>query len=273
MFVQNYPPQNIPCGESNGVAYWSVNPIGRAIIFVHGFRGHATGTWQEFPSLLLKTQSFSGYDLIFYTYNTIDTPIADSGSLFEQFLEQLFDKPVALWQQSLPPGAIRSDEVKYQSLIIVAHSLGAVVSRLALVRAYEKNSHWLLKTRLVLFAPAHCGANVQALVMSAATSLPWVGFVMGITNYFCPTVKNLTPGSEILKELLKRTEKAQKDMSETSKKLLAHLIIRGSKDKVVEPLRFSKDPDFITVPNKDHISICKPNRDYTLPVEQLVEVL
>jgi pimeloyl-ACP methyl ester carboxylesterase len=274
MVAQNhYAPQKVPCPQRDGTAYWSIKPTGQAIVFVHGFRGHVTNTWQEFPSLLTASQDFAGHDLIFYTYDTINTAAYTSGSFFKQFLDRLFEDPISIWNQSLSPGAVRPKDLRYRSVVIVAHSLGAVVSRLALVSAHRDQKNWLLNTRLVLFAPAHCGSRVHALFMSTITPVPWIVPIAGLANYICVTLEDLTPNSKILTQLLEDTKQAQKDKSEASKRLLADLVIYGAEDKVIEALRFSNDPDPVPVPGKDHISVCKPSQDYSLPVHKLLEIL
>lgn len=199
--------------------------------------------------------------------------LGHTGSIFNQFLDQLFSNPLSLRSQSLPPEATRPKDLHYQKIIIVAHSSGAVVSRLALVQAYVKKSSWLLKTRLVLFAPAHCGTRVQALLMSALTSVPWTVGIMGVGEFFCQPLEELKPGSELLKQLLEKTDKAQEENSEESKRLLAERVIHGANDKIAQPLLFSKDPGFTSIPRKDHFSVCKPNQDYTLPINELLGML
>jgi pimeloyl-ACP methyl ester carboxylesterase len=274
MIVQNhYAPREIQCGQRKGIAYWSIEPTGHSIVFVHGFRGHSTNTWQEFPSLLTANQVFAGHDLIFYTYDTINTPAYTSGAFLKQFLDQLFEEPLFVWEQSLSSEAERRKNLRYQSIVIAAYSLGAVVSRLALVAAYREQKDWLLKTRLVLFAPAHCGARVQALLMSTVTPVSWIAPIAGVITNWCPTFEDLIPDSKILNQLLDDTNEAQNEKTEAGKKLLAHSVIYGDLDKVIQSFRFSKDPDPIPVAGKDHITVCKPSPEYNLPIQKLLEAL
>jgi alpha-beta hydrolase superfamily lysophospholipase len=275
MFVQNhYIPQKIKCPQREGIAYWSTNPTGHAIVFVHGFRGHVTNTWQEFPSLLTASQDFAGHDLIFYTYDTMATQAYPSGLLFKQFLDQLVENPLEVRNQKSISGAIQLEDLYYKRLIIVAHSLGAVVSRVALVEAYREKKDWLLKTRLILFAPAHRGARVQELLMSTVTPVPWLAPLLAGSFYNIPVFKDLDPkNSEVLKQLLEETNKAQEQVTEASKRLLADLTIYGADDKVIEAVRFSDDPGPIVAPGKNHFSVCKPAQDYSLPIHKLLGVL
>lgn len=46
MLIQNYyAPQKLPSSQGEGSVYWSVNPTGHAILFIHGFLGQTIGTW------------------------------------------------------------------------------------------------------------------------------------------------------------------------------------------------------------------------------------
>jgi alpha-beta hydrolase superfamily lysophospholipase len=86
--------------------------------------------------LLQDIHELAGYDLIFYTYDSRNTPAANSGALFKQFLNQLFEEPLLFCNATLDPEAARLNSFQYKNVLIVAHSLGAVVSRLALVNAF-----------------------------------------------------------------------------------------------------------------------------------------
>ena len=47
----HYMPRDLGWGRNSRV-HWSIAPRGRAIVFVHGFGGAATSTWNQFAALL-----------------------------------------------------------------------------------------------------------------------------------------------------------------------------------------------------------------------------
>ena len=266
----HFVPKTIPCGQGDGTAFWSINPDGNVILFIHGFRGTSIGTWVQFPSLLQSENSCSGKDIIFYTYDTMHTPIANSGSLFFQFIDKLFCDFPLICNETIDHEAKRRNSFKLKTMTIVAHSLGAVAARYALVQAFQENKVWLQNTRLILFAPAHHGARVQNLLMSTVTMVKWLKPIAGLALYQYPTLEELKPNSNILKQIIRDTENAKN--KPFGDKLLAHRVIYGATDKVVNVLRYSDDPPHIAVPGKDHITVCKPDSEYRLPVEKVVDI-
>src|SRR5713226_7104842 len=73
-------------------------------------------------------------------------------------------RPSVIVNGTLRPELHRKAEFQYGSVVVVAHSLGAVVARQALLDLDEdRNPKWLNKISLVLFAPAHMGADVVPL--------------------------------------------------------------------------------------------------------------
>ena len=76
--------------DSDVRAFFSVNPTGKAILFIHGYTGDALKTWTDFPALLPQNPKFAGHDLFFYGYDGLRAPVGSSASLFRQFLEKLF---------------------------------------------------------------------------------------------------------------------------------------------------------------------------------------
>src|SRR5215471_9605979 len=115
--------------DSKVQAIFAVRPSRKAILFIHGYTGDALKTWKDFPALLPQNPKFAGHDLLFYGYDGLRAPVGSSASLFRQFLEKLFANTPDISNRSLPPLFHRDATFGYDDLIIVAHSLGAVVTR------------------------------------------------------------------------------------------------------------------------------------------------
>jgi pimeloyl-ACP methyl ester carboxylesterase len=145
------------------------------VVFVHGFRGKALSTWLSFPDFVDKFDGLRNADLLFYGYASrpqrmqniainlrshIDAVWADPGSLGPKTAEALAERP--------RPAEVGRHEL-WDRVLFVAHSLGAVVVRRALLDCLDKtssydNEHWSRQSSLCLFAPAHSGANIIQLI-------------------------------------------------------------------------------------------------------------
>jgi pimeloyl-ACP methyl ester carboxylesterase len=260
-------PVRISFGEQSE-ALWALKPTGRAILFVHGFGGSATTTWVQFPTLLQKENSCRGYDLVFYGYDGLRTRARPNGDLLARFLDAMFSNPAGLLAQSLPSGS-RPKTFRYKQIIIVAHSLGAVVSRIALVDAYGKRRDWASKVKLVFFAPAHGGANILSLASLAMGVLRMVP-VEAFARYQFQVLHDLEENCQTLAQLAAQTRKA---IEGGARNLIAERIIYAGQDKVVNPATFCEDPvpDFIH--GASHTGVCKPRNDFSDPLQYVLASL
>jgi triacylglycerol esterase/lipase EstA (alpha/beta hydrolase family) len=189
----------IPVGEGSQ-AEWALEPKGKAIVFVHGFKGAAVGTWLEFPTMLRQEPSAAGWDLIFYGYDGVRTRATNSANHLRTFLQQLFTDPLPVMNTTLDNEAQRPTTFSYEKVIIVAHSLGAVVSRQAILDAHLIHAPWVSRTGLILFAPAHLGAQILPLLMQTVTGLG--GKFGAAATFFLKfrwrVLRDLEPGSNTL---------------------------------------------------------------------------
>jgi hypothetical protein len=144
-------------GYQGSVAYWSKAPQRKLVLFVHGFTGSAVDSWLEFPRLLRLDPHFKGYDLVSFAYESNRQPATFSASAFYHFLSRIMDSPASTINAGLPTDLVRATTFGYDRVVIVAHSLGAVVARRALVNAHTQHAPWVGKIALLLFAPAHKG--------------------------------------------------------------------------------------------------------------------
>jgi hypothetical protein len=122
-------------------------PVTTAVIFVHGFGGDAEGTWFQFQTLVDRHDPKAWWraaDLFFYTYESVAKPVRLNAARFAAFLDGVFPHPDAkLFEVDVSPLlqalglteriALREKFDRYQTLVFVAHSEGALVIRTLLL--------------------------------------------------------------------------------------------------------------------------------------------
>lgn len=264
-------PETLGKGFGEGTtAQWAVNPTGKAIVFVHGFQGEALDTWTDFPTLLTADGRLAGVDLLFYGYDGLYTQAGVSSLVFLQFLEQLFSDPNSLLGKSLQP----RNGFAYSSVVIAAHSLGAVVTRRALLDAAADAASWVDTVRLVFFAPAHSGAYAAVLASAYLTTQDWwLGKIAGTAAaYNLPLLEDLKPGSVVLAALDADTKKALQAKPK-ARHLVAHTVVWADDEKVVINQRFGDDPRAKLIRGSDHRRVCKPLNNFLDPVDFVVAAL
>jgi pimeloyl-ACP methyl ester carboxylesterase len=272
MSQAHFLPKNIEEFGLKTRAYFSINPNGKLLLFVHGFGGSSTGTWDQFSSLLPEEAACAGCDLIFYGYDGLHVRSDISATNLGNFLDRLLTDPCAIVNPLLDPLQQRPASFSYNSVVIVAHSLGAVVSRRAVLNALRNGKQWTDKIKLALFAPAHMGANTAKLAAQAITALPWVGnFLAPWIQYKFSVLQDLETASLTLKQLLDDTEKALKQAKATY--LIATSVVFGEHERIVNPNRFCEDPDLKVFKSKDHMQVCKPSKDFIEPIQEVIGLL
>src|SRR5260370_15133055 len=118
--------------------------VDTAVVFVHGFLGDATSTWEHFPYLIDACAGeypwWNNTDAFFYKYRgSHRIPIAVHSEEFLPFLAEIFPFPnerlfIPLFA---PLERLRPAGFRYRKLILVGHSEGAVVIRRALTSNYK----------------------------------------------------------------------------------------------------------------------------------------
>jgi pimeloyl-ACP methyl ester carboxylesterase len=260
-------PVTIPFGQKSQ-AIWAQKPIGRLLIFVHGFGGSSVNTWVEFPSSLQTTSSLQGYDAVFYGYDSLRTRARASAHVLIQLLDALSSEPSVVLNNSLPT-INRNEAFSYRKIVIVAHSLGAVVTRIALLDAFRSKRTWVRKVRLLFFAPAHQGAHIlhlATLVMGALRLAP----LEALARYRFQSLFDLDEKSQTLIQLAEQTKKAIRAGAKT---LIAARVVHAGDEKIVNPADFCDDPPPEFIYGVDHIRICKPHRQFLAPLDHLLAVL
>lgn len=260
----------IPYGDrERSMARWATQPAGTVVVFVHGFGG-GVSTWDEFDELLPLEPRAAGADLVFFTYDGLRAPVLTSAAQLRDMLDELMTSPSRCVNGTLEPEDHRPASFAYHKLVLVAHSLGAVVTRKALLDAYRVRAPWLDRVELVLFAPAHRGAPVidvarETLGLFHAAMMT----VMKVVTTYS-VLADLEPDSPLLADLRAQTERA---LSAGARTLAARHVATAAHDKVVAHLDFVlEDAPAVPLPGS-HTSICKPSDNYTSPIEIVARFL
>jgi hypothetical protein len=270
-------------------ALLSFNPRTRtAIVFVHGFGGAAMTTWLNFPGLLNGNPATSACDLIFFEYDGLQTAAAESGNALMTFLDKLFTNAAPLVNPGLqyqPITERRPQDWAYESVLIVAHSLGAVVTRSALIEAQVKKLTWLPKTYFMLFAPADSGCVIEELVSQALLGIPYVKGLPAAAKlaFGLKPLEDVKSDSPTLKSLKEIT--AGELNANTSSFLLARKVLRAKQDSVVtNPVPFFPQElaklDYVPreepLPGSDiptgHVAVCKPSETFKEPLDRVLSI-
>jgi hypothetical protein len=266
-----YAPNHHDCaslpGDERSKVILSRHKPDALVIFVHGFRGDALETWQDFDQLVITNSRFKHADFVFFGYESYHSNVLAGASFLYDLLNDLERENRAAIASVTNPD-IASLKCEYKRIILVAHSLGAVVCRWAMVRAVEETKNWRSRVRLLLFAPAHTGSELAHLATSAAGGFAWVSLFVQAVKANVPLVRELDPSSRILIELADRVSKAKNEPC-----LKASRVIIAEREIVVSNLPFPGDPCPDALRDTDHISVCKPTAARMKPVRYLEDLL
>ena len=240
-------------------------------MFIHGYNGHATDTWKNFTRPIDRDARTEHVDLVFYGYESQHRRASVNAGIFASLLERIFDEPYSLISTRDPDVVARPPDFAYDRVLIVAHSLGAVVAREAIVGLYHRDRRKLddKDFDLMLFAPAHRGASV----LRVGSWIPRVDVVKDalavlgkfIVRYDLEETSGTLAGLEAATMRLIGENR--------TKGLIAKQVIFGSQEKIVNPSIFGADPAPIVHRNKGHVDICKPASGFPLPVRWVLEAL
>ena len=248
-----------------------------AVVFVHGWGDSALGTWEAFPAALREMPEAAAADIFFLDYPSTRASVATCAGEAKELLLDLLRAPARhLVNSSLPEGvAARAEEWRYARIVIVAHSMGAVVARRAwldLERAGLSRQE-AEKLRLLFFAPAHLGSSLPDLVASGLglDCLPGASLVGRALVTYYRSLADLAPGSTALRLLAddSRTARERRMAAGTRDDDLRATVLHARDDKVVVQDRFDEDIDERPIAHRNHRNACKPDEAYRRPVEAL----
>ena len=270
---------------SQSQAQWALNCPRKAVIFVHGFCGAALKTWTHFPDLLTLHPGFGDCDLIYYGYDAKFKQANSSALDFRDFLTALLSRPFAHANQALQnfnlPELLREEHGTYEKIVIIAHSLGAIVSRVALLDCHDLRQRdaakyaWLDRCRLVLFAPAHWGsmtADIAYLFLSNQSTWILSDIAGKAALQKSPLLGDLRSNSAVIEQLRERTAELLKAAAPPPY-AIAEAVRWADIEAVVHNSRFGRDAVAEKIPGTDHVSVCKPDTSDHLAVQVLAETI
>lgn len=248
-----------------------------AVIFLHGFRGGALKTWFEFPYMLSREPKSASYDFYFYGYDTREQA-GGSAVAFREFLTAVAEDPAtSIVNPSLVPGIpARDSRFRYKKIVVAAHSLGAVVARLALVQCLSLGGQplsWLSTVRMVLFAPAHCGAPAVKLASLLLRGAPGAGALEALARRLYRSINDLDPNGGTLPRLERATlnllQSGPADLVACHRAQVVH----GEHEWVVNVLPFLQDLPMKRFKDADHFEVCKPDFSDRRPLDFLLQAM
>lgn len=222
-------------------------PAKSCVLFVHGFNGDALDTWKGFDTIALQNNEFKETDLVFFGYDGLRSNALASASFLFDLLDDLMGAASVL--QSVKPA-----DPAYERCVLAAHSLGAVVTRWALLRAFHQKSPWLDKVRYLLFAPAHWGGLVVDSVSELLGATALTKFIASAAKAKLPLLNELAPNSVVLKSLEEQTRAA---IGAGCDALRAKRVVIAEYEEVVSNLPFVGDPFPTAIRNARHTTVCK----------------
>jgi hypothetical protein len=243
----------LPWGQES-VGYFAKQPATRLVVFVHGFGGKASGTWAGTETALVADPQVADCDLAYFGYRSLHSQPELSAAVLRQFLDESADASAgwnALASRALGCPVTRS----YDDVLVVAHSLGAPVSRRALLDAIDCQAAWASKARLQLFAPAHLGAYLHKLRKEMGVVSGLISALTGVAGLRIRSLDGLEPGSPFLTQLLEDSRQAYHQGWKPQ--VEARQVIFGDGEGVVMTQRFLEDPPPTVWPGHGHCSICR----------------
>jgi alpha-beta hydrolase superfamily lysophospholipase len=247
-----------------------------ALVLVHGWGGAARSTWERFPQFIDDLPVAATIDAFFLDYRSTTHTVAWCAGMLREFLGDLATAPTASFiNGSLPAGALpRDTAARYARVVVVAHSMGAVISRRALLDLGIGDDA-LRRFSLLYFAPAHAGADVAQLIGSGLglDGIPGARLVGAAARAWLRSLGDLEPRSDALLKLAADTRSAHEARRPDGAPHLRAVVLHGGDDHVVRQDDFEGDPPFIPVMGRNHRTICKPADHYRIPADALARLL
>ena len=265
-----YLQRNISNWGSETYVNWALEPEYKAVVFIHGFNGSSMETFGAFNYEFRYRSEYKGRDVYFYGYDSLFQQISNSALTFLDFLKDIHDKLHDVVSNS---GLNIVRDKVYSEIVVICHSLGAVVARVAFNEGYEAGDTLFLdKCKLVLFAPAHKGARKSIGRLIAFP--PYLQALGPFIHHFVLTLDQLlepetiiTPMEQKCKELI--------DVNNVKTFTIAKKVIWAAPERVVNNVKFAKDPkaEQYKIRKVNHLKVCKPSSKFTDPLDEVAKVL
>jgi len=259
---------SVPRGSAHVLQWSADSEANRAFVFVHGsniltlpgWRAGALDTWGDaFFVALSNDERARHFDFYSFGYETLKSrapaPARRLIFLLDALEEQSLDFPET-----------------YEEVVLVAHSTGAIVLRLALLDAIDEhragNPHpGLEKVRTVYFAPAHCGLPPLAYLRSLRLG-EFGRVARALYDLRHPSALDCLADGPMLRSLKERTEACIGLGFDNC--LVASKVVHAETDPLVHPTRFVSDPAASIYWGRTHRSVCRADHEFTQPLETLL---
>ncbi len=140
----------------------------RLILFIHGLTG-SEDTWENsngttFPSLLCQDETINdNFDIAYFNYYSKFFNVTEKAGIVRKYLNKALSRPVSTTKknvsiQDLSKYFHTEIEVKckkYQEVIVIAHSMGGLITKGCISIDIEKNRPSKIKLFLSLAVPHH----------------------------------------------------------------------------------------------------------------------
>lgn len=249
----------------NSVGYYTKEAPETLVIFVHGFFGDAVTNWSEFERSVGNKIDFIKCDFIFYGYDSLSVQVTGNGHILYDHLQKFVKPPQKIIRTRRPIAE------SYNKIILLAHSLGAIVVRRALLSAKYDEAPWLNLCSMILFAPAHCGVHPQKMALELLPNI--ISIVAIVAPFIFPVLNDIQKNAQTIADL--KTESEKYLSNGEGNFAIASIILEAPGDRVVYLGRFGRDPNPKTQQGRKHKNVCKPSlkQQYSEPIKALIEIL
>ena len=244
----------------------------RLVVFVHGFRGEAVDTWQQFPLSGQHRVWWRTSDMVFVGYRSQKESIKGVADRLREHLPRFYPR---LPSDLLEAGGRRVREysnVPYRELFLVGHSLGGVVVRCALCDVAHR---WLAQLETDPDAPKPVFLQAQVRLFSPASAgfrpAGWAGLLRatGAWRVAEPYLRRSSAYTDLQKDsdLLRDTRRRTEEYVDSKKRELSALrasILWANPEDIVLTGRYDSDHPDDSV-EATHPSVCKPRDGFQTP--------